>query len=54
MPGRNVEEEIRSFRIRQKYNPTDSEKVEDNLRITKVRRIIDWPPQRFRFNVKNG
>lgn len=54
MPRNDIEEEIRDFRIRQKYNPVATEKVEGTLRITKVRRIIDWPPQRFKFTIKNG
>ncbi len=35
-----VRQEIEEWEIRQRYNPVDVEKVEGNLRMTKVRRTV--------------
>lgn len=48
MSDRDFLQDSRDFRIREKLNPVSSEKIEHNLRMTKIRRVIDWPPQKWR------
>jgi hypothetical protein len=48
MPEKDFDQKLRDFRIRQKLNPVSSEQLEHNLRMTKIRRVIDWPPQKWR------